>query len=246
MERKNGERIERVRVVALATTTADGNGVGTFLLHPTSGSGFISDSSTKLAAIADLFSYFRIRSLKIRIHGDMPSAVSNDYYGGAAIGCSPFDTVGTPTSLVTVLDCPWSRYLLRAGQAPVSGAPSWPRTTIEHLVVPKAAYTGQVSWYKTVTGATDDQLEIPGVVYTFGTASITHTLETEVEWEFRGFVGPSLTALARRNLNAKPTPEPEWSEVKSSCGSSLPSDRGSNPGRPPPRELSSWLAQRKG
>ncbi len=225
------ERLECVTVVALAQANADANGVAAFNIAPGNGLSFISDSSTKLAALSDLFTYYRVKKLIVRVHPGMPnSPAAFDYQ---AFGCVPGNIQSAPTSLTTVLDLPWSRLI-----SPNVSSDNV-CSVVREFNVPRKHFTGQVPWFKTIlNGSVDNQLEICGQIYTFGEASSTHRLETEVTYEFKEFVGPAQNPFKSRTTHANR----EWVELADDEKSTV-SDRGggmvapvAKNAAPPPRQ----------
>jgi hypothetical protein len=207
---KNG-RTEVVTVVALAQSTGNALGVGALNIAPGNGASFISDSSPKLAALSDLFSYYRVKKLVVRVHPGMPN--SHAAFDYQAIGVAPGALQNAPTSLGEVLDLPWSRLI-----SPNVSSDNV-CSVVREFVVPPEHYKGQVKWYKTVlNGSVDNQLEICGQLYTYAEASATHRLETEVTYEFREFIGPSSNPMRRQNSLV----DQQWVDTQSPIPAPLP------------------------
>jgi hypothetical protein len=169
----DGEHIETVHFVSRATVTATGV-IGTFALVPVGG--FLD--SAKLAAMADLFQYWRWKSLSVEVGPTSFGSGSPSTQGvEGAWGIAQGDLTSPPSSFLEVLDLPISHF-------------KWLGETMpRRKKVPIRFLRGMVPWYKTVIGSFDQQLEIPATLYTFGTTDVMHYLLLEGSIEFKSFIG---------------------------------------------------------
>ena len=190
MPKRNSERIERITVRVQLSATSSGAGIATYPLSPDPAlAGSVGAVSTKLAAMADLFQYYRLTRGHIKI-----------YPGGggvsAAIGLASGDIDNPPTGFASVVALPWS--------APSSGT----HTVFLNYDLPSKLLRGQLLWYKTIlSGTTDDQLEVPAVLFGNGTASAQIVCWGEFDFEFKNFIGATQNPM-RRDPEPVPLPAP--------------------------------------
>jgi len=134
--------------------------------------------TSRLATIGDSYQYYRLRSLKFRIH---PSASTSS----AAVSWMA-GVVDTPPS-TNQQNCEIYNHTFQADDATVPS--SWCSVSREDLA-------GGLSWYKTIQGSADSSEEIVG--YLFFTGSGTNTVLCEVfgEMEFKEAIAPANTPAA--------------------------------------------------
>ncbi len=109
----------------------------------------------------------------------------------SVIGAASGDVDNQPTNIARIAELPWS--------APVS--PS--AVVFLKYNVPSKLLKGQIEWYKTIlSGTTDDQLEVPAVLFSYGTASSTHTYFVEADFEFKGFIQANVNPMRKDPANA--------------------------------------------
>lgn len=156
-------------VVTLLTLSAGGAYAAN--LNPT------TMASTRLAAEADNWAHFRMRSLKFRIFPQSATPAppcSVGFVGGVQ------DTA--PATLGTVGELLPSAFM--------SGAQSVPSDWVS---VRKNELAGPLPWYKTIPGTADATEEAPGVIVAGGTANGLIYLEMRGVVEFKTSVAPANT-----------------------------------------------------
>jgi len=140
--------------------------------------------SSRLIAEADNWAYFRVRSLKFRLHN---SGAANDFAIGFVGGSQ--DTL--PATLATIMELLPSTYYSHLYTKPSD----W-------VVVGKEELAGPFPWYKSVNGTADTSEEGPGYICIAGTTTQTFYYELMATFEFKTAVAPANTPLARQALQA--------------------------------------------
>jgi len=140
--------------------------------------------SSRLLAEADSWCYFRVRSLKFRLHN---SGSANDFAIGFVGGAQ--DTL--PATLATVMELLPSTYFSHNYTRPSD----W-------VVVSGSELAGPFPWYKSVNGTADTSEEGPGYICIAGTTTQTFYYELYAVFEFKTAVAPANTPLARQAVQA--------------------------------------------
>ncbi len=155
-----------------------GTSYGTLFTATTSGQINIHPSNsafgTHLTSIADAFNLCRCVKLEI----ETPPSAGQDYAVGVAMGI--IDT--PPTTVANILQLEYSLV-------------HWSAETVRtKLRVPRKYLTrGQVPWWKTQLGASDDQFEIQGALFAGSTASMTLPVLIRYTWEFTDWAPTAAT-----------------------------------------------------
>ncbi len=162
-----------------------GSSYGTLFTATTSGQINIHPSNsafgTHLTSIADSFNLCRCVHLELEV----PPSAGQDYAVGVAMGV--VDTA--PTTIANIVQFEYSMI-------------HWSAETVRtKLVVPrKYLVRGQVPWWKTQLGASDDQFEIQGAIFAGATASMTLPVLIRYTWEFTDWAATAATPLVDRQL----------------------------------------------
>lgn len=152
----------------------------------------LSGLSTRLLAEADSWCYFRVRSLKFRLHrsGTATNPQAIGYVGGSQ------DTL--PATIATIME------LLPAGY--MAGSYTKP---MDWISVSKGELAGPFPWYKSINGTADTSEEGPGYICIAGSTTDNFVYELYATFEFKTAVAPANTPLARQALQALQTERKE-------------------------------------
>ncbi len=194
-----------------------GSSYGTLFTATTSGQINIHPSNsafgTHLTSIADSFNLCRCVHLELEV----PPSAGQDYAVGVAMGV--VDTA--PTTVANIIQFEYSLVHWSAEVA---------RT---RLVVPrKYLVRGQVPWWKTQLGASDDQFEIQGAIFAGATGSMTLPVLIRYTWEFTDWAATAATPFVDKQLlvSALSSNAPFcFAEVKRQLRLKKESEGGSNP-----------------
>ncbi len=151
------------------------SGVANTTLSPTD----LASASTRLAALADEYAHYRIKSFRFRMHPI--TQVATDMAAGVVGGVQ--DTL--PGTTFQILELIPSVYL--------GGDTTIPT---EWAVVPKSDLSGPLPWYKAIRGAADVTEETPGYLCIAGTGSASFVVEVRAVYEFKTSVAPANTPSA--------------------------------------------------
>ncbi len=139
----------------------------------------LASLSTRLAALADEYAHYRIKSFRFRLH---PIAqVATDLAAGVVGGVQ--DTL--PGTIAQVMELLPSTFL--------GGDTSVPT---EWVSVPKQDLAGPLPWYKAIRGSADITEETPGYLCVAGTGTASFSLEVKAVYEFKTAVAPANTPSA--------------------------------------------------
>ncbi len=135
-------------------------------------------NSARLAAEADAWAHFRIKSLKVRLHH---GALTGD----AAVGLVGGYQDTPPSTIAQVMELIPSAY-----QGSTYTKPS------EWAVASGKELAGPFPWYKTIPGSADATEEQPGSLVVAGTGTDVFVIELRGVFEFKTSVAPSNTPAA--------------------------------------------------
>ncbi len=112
---------------------------------------------SRLAAIGDVFQWYRFKRLKVHLH---PTLAAADVL--ATVGYLPRVPNTAPTAHNDL------------ALMPASAQKSWSQTVKSTMVVGPDIMLGDTNlkWYQTALGTEDSQFEIQGILYFIGTASV--------------------------------------------------------------------------
>ncbi len=157
-----------------------------------------SNGGSKLAALSDLYQYYRFKKVTLRI-----------IRGGgtdqtAVLGYEPDNTVTLPTTFGTVIDSPWTGHIVHLN----ANDNAIPSVTPEDVIPQKMLMDQNVRWWRTqASGGVDDQFEYQGsLAFASNLSAASISVELSYTVEFKNFISASLTPAPRRDPLPAPTP----------------------------------------
>ncbi len=141
---------------------------------------------TRPAAIAEVYELYRIPELEFRLH---PDTASNGIQVAAMI---PGVVDTPPTTFVTASESLNACVLGQRSSQPTEWVKCQSRDLMSYM-----------SWYKTVIGSPDTDVEIQGAIYLVGGSTDTIKLEVRGVFEFKNPVGPGQTPMVRELVLAR-------------------------------------------
>ncbi len=147
--------------------------------------------STRLAALADEYCHYRIKSFRCRLHPPASAAAAPQALG--VIGGVQDTLPGTVAQITELIP---STFLSHETTVPT-----------EWVNVPKQDLQGPLPWYKSIRGSADVTEETPGYLVAAGGASDVVYIEVRALYEFKTAVAPANTpaylALRKQLLAAR-------------------------------------------
>lgn len=175
-----------------------GTATSTSLSAPSIGSVQISPAfDTRLAAIADVYQYYRFSSLKLSLLPYINEVTADD--AAVTSGYCPRVPNTAPTTHNHVIALPASTHKGLGQTMPTSFSVK------KNVVIGDAP----LKWYQSIAGTEDAQFEIQGIIYfaangTNNPSSYTYILEGVCE--FKGRSSPAMTPLYLQPLKSQDSP----------------------------------------
>lgn len=218
----------RIHAVVPLVYSASLDGVNQIAITPDPSS--LGLYSPKLAQLSDVFTLFRVRSLRVTPNG-VVQCPAGGYSGTLTLGYNPEITSAAQT-YDDIVNMPFSTYPIRF----ISNSDSGPPVNLQYDHSPTDLKTYQVpvhttnatmtQWFRTRVGGFDDNLEMQGLLYIgcrlLGAVSVTlyAHLVIDVDIEFKEFCPAGATPKRVGPLRDRDSSEQKRELVSQNSGSS--------------------------
>jgi len=167
---------DKISIVArLFSASVLSGGAGTISMMPV--------TFPTASALADSYEFYRIKFLRYRLHPGEAAA----FTGPIGVCYIPGVTDNPPTTTAGIANIDNHLILTNRQVSPTK----WVKVT-------GAKLSSYMTWYKTVAGTPDSDVEIQGVLYLSGVTTDHYDIEVEAIFEFKTLVPIGSTPEARR------------------------------------------------